>query len=192
MLEQGVPKLVDHDARRRAVADALLRVVRRDGIHAVSVRTVAAEAGTSPSALRHYFATQDELLAFAMLALLARTGDRVRSLLGNRTGPAGALSVLEEVLPVDDERRDEVQVWLAFVTRSLTEPSLRAIADEAEAAVRSAVEVAVGLAGGAPADVDPTYHLVDGLALHGTLWPHRYPPEHVRAVLVAHLAGLAG
>lgn len=192
MLEQGVPKLVDHDARRRAVADALLRVVRRDGIHAVSVRTVAAEAGTSPSALRHYFATQDELLAFAMLALLARTGDRVRSLLGNRVGPAGALSVLEEVLPVDDERRDEVQVWLAFVTRSLTEPSLRAIADEAEAAVRSAVEVAVGLAGGGPADVDPTYHLVDGLALHGTLWPRRYPPEHVRAVLVAHLAGLAG
>lgn len=37
---------------------------------------------------------------------------------------------------------------------------------------------------------DRTYHLVDGLALHATLWPLRYPPEHIRAVLAAHLDSL--
>ena len=46
--------------------------VRRDGVHEVSVRTVADEASTSPGALRHYFATQDELLGFALRAVVDR------------------------------------------------------------------------------------------------------------------------
>lgn len=185
-----MPKLVDHDARRQEVADALFRVVRRAGIHAVSVRTVAAEAGTSPSALRHYFATQDELLAFAMVALLQRAAARV-GLVRSLGGVDGAIAVLEELLPLDDERRDEVQVWLAFLVRAQTEPALRVIADEAETAVRSAADLAIRLAGGGADEVDPAYHLVDGLALHGTLWPQRYPPAHLRAVLAAHLARVA-
>jgi AcrR family transcriptional regulator len=41
-------------------------VIRRDGVAAASVRAVAREAGTSMGALRHWFATQDELLHFAM------------------------------------------------------------------------------------------------------------------------------
>ena len=50
-----MPRVVDHAVRRQELAEALWRVVRRDGVHEVSVRTVADEAGTSPGALRHYF-----------------------------------------------------------------------------------------------------------------------------------------
>ena len=67
--------------------------------------------------------------------------------------------------------------------------------DDAEAATRSVVHLAVGLLGAAvPGDAvaaaDRTYHLVDGLALHAALWPQRYPPEHQRAVLRGVLDGL--
>jgi AcrR family transcriptional regulator len=71
-----VPRLVDHAARRQEIAEALWRVVRRDGVHEVSVRTVADEAGTSPGALRHYFASQDELLGFALRAVVDRAAAR--------------------------------------------------------------------------------------------------------------------
>ncbi len=54
-----MPKIVDHDARREEIAQALWRVVRRDGIRAASVRTVAAEAGWSAGAVRYYFPDQD-------------------------------------------------------------------------------------------------------------------------------------
>ncbi len=61
-----MPKIVDHDARREEIAQALWRVVRRDGIRAASVRTIAAEAGWSAGAVRYYFPDQDGLLSFAM------------------------------------------------------------------------------------------------------------------------------
>lgn len=33
--------------------------------------------------------------------------------------------------------------------------------------------------------------MIDGLALPGALWPDRYPPAHLRAVLPTHLEELA-
>jgi AcrR family transcriptional regulator len=195
-----VPREVDHDVRRRDLAEALWRVVRRDGIHAVSVRTVAAEAGTSPSALRHYFASQDELLGFALTAMVERVRDRLLPVLADLRGRAGAERVLEEMLPLDRTRRDEYEVYLAFLGRALADPRLRAIRDDAEAQSRAAVRHAVQLladSGGLAGDRDPEvetdrlYPLIDGLALHGALFPHRYPPAHLRRVLATHLDGLA-
>lgn len=201
MLEQGVPRLVDHAARRSELAEALWRVVREQGIHQVSVRTVAARAGVSPSALRHYFTTQEELLGFALQSVVDRVAGRVLPQLPHLQGRSGAHAVLEELLPLDPDRRDEVEVYLAFNVRAHQDPALRAIRDDAEAASRRAVRHALRLlaedgALGAGRDpetqTDQTYPLVDGLALHGTLWPDRYPPAHLRRALHAHLDQLAG
>lgn len=191
-----MPKIVDHGARREEIAAALFRVVRRHGIHATSVRTVAAEAGTSPSALRHYFASQDELLAFALRATVDRVRARLQPLLPDLSGRAGALTVLEELLPLDATRRGETEVYIAFVTRAQPDPGLRRIRDAAETASRQAVQVAIGLLadGGhlgagrdRVAEADRTYAVVDGLALHGTLWPRRHPATRLRTVLRQHV-----
>ena len=195
-----MPREVDHAVRRQDLAEALWRVVRRDGIHAVSVRTVAAEAGTSPSALRHYFSSQDELLGFALTAMVDRVRDRLGPVLPTLHGRDGAERILEELLPLDDQRRDEYAVYLAFIGRAQADPRLRAIRDDAEAQERAAIRRAVqliaddgGLADGRDpeAETDRLYPLVDGLAMHGALFGHLYPPEHLRAVLAAHLDELA-
>lgn len=190
---------MDHVTRRQDLVEALWRVLRRDGIAAVSVRRVAAEAGTSPSALRHYFATQDELLGFALQAVVDRVADRVAPLLPSLHGRTGARTILHQLLPLDPDRRNEVEVYLAFVTRAALDPTLRGIRDRAETATRAAVRHALQLLADAgdlrdgrsvDAETDRTYPLVDGLALHSILWPDRYPPAHVREVLDGHLAGL--
>lgn len=194
-----MPREVDHAVRRRDLAEALWRVVRLDGIQAVSVRTVAAEAGTSPSALRHYFATQDELLGFALEAMIARVRARLEPVLPTLRGRAGAERLLAELLPLDAGRRDEVAVYLAFQVRSHADPRLAAIRDDAEALSRDAVRHAVtllaedGLGPGRDPEreTDRLYPMIDGLALHGALWPDRYPPAHLRAVLRTHLEELA-
>ena len=41
------------------------------------------------------------------------------------------------------------------------------------------------------AETDEFYPFIDGLAVHGTLRPARYPPEHLRRVLSRRLAQLA-
>lgn len=195
-----MPRIVDRDARRARLAEALWEVVRTQGIHHVSVRSVAARAGTSPSALRHYFATQEELLGFALQSVVDRVAARLVPLLPKLRGRSGAVHILEQLLPLDPDRRDEVAVYLAFNLRAHHDPALRAIRDEAETASRLAVRHALQLladegALGSGQDLetltDQTYPLVDGLALHGTLWADRYPPEHLRRALRDHLRQLS-
>jgi len=75
-----MPKVVDPVERRRELAEAVWRVIRRDGIEGASVREVAREAELSTGSLRHYFGTQSELLTFAMRSVMQRIERRVAAL----------------------------------------------------------------------------------------------------------------
>lgn len=182
-----MPKLVDHDARREALAGALWRVVMRDGVEAASVRRVAAEAGWSTGSLRHYFDSQPALLAFAMELVIDRVTRRVEAVSGSGTPREVAERALQEVLPLDDVRRAEMQVWLAFTTRSFVDPGLRELRDRAHVGVRTLCEGAAGLLGATPADAERLHALIDGLALHAVLDPATTTPARQRALLAAEL-----
>ncbi len=160
-----MPRQVDHDERREAIANALWRLVTRDGVEAASIRKVAAEAGCSAGSLRHYFDSQSQLLAFAMELVIDRVGSRIAAL-----QPDDHLGRLEQVLPLDDQRRAEAEVWLAFTARALVDPALRPLRDDAHRALRGLCEAA------APDRGEALHALVDGLALHGILDPGRTTP----------------
>src|SRR3712207_6009277 len=134
VLSRGVPRIVDADQRRTELAEAVWRVIRRDGVPGASVRTVAREAGTSMGALRHWFATQDELLHFAMTLVSERARARAEAVAASG-GPLAPrlLRVLEEILPLDDERRAETEVWLALTARALVDPRLAELRDRSAA-----------------------------------------------------------
>ncbi|MGC4889940.1 TetR/AcrR family transcriptional regulator [Micromonospora sp. DT227] len=190
-----MPKIVDHDARRAELAAAMWRVVYRDGVGAATVRSIAAEAGWSPSALRHYFATQTELLVFAMEHVMAEATERFAA--GDRTGPTRQVvqRMLEELLPLDRQRAREAEVWLLLAARVPVDPAARERMTEADDGVRRAAELAVALLTGAePADEAATarlHALLDGLTLHALLHPDRMPPARIRELLAAHLDQLA-
>lgn len=116
-----MPKIVDHATRREEIAEALWRVVRRDGIRAASVRTVAAEAGWSAGAVRYYFPDQDGLLSFAMDLVSRRVTERIGAIEAKGSVPAIVLRYLDEVLPLDAERRAEFDIWLAFMAQAQAE-----------------------------------------------------------------------
>ncbi|WP_324275022.1 TetR/AcrR family transcriptional regulator [Blastococcus brunescens] len=197
-----MPRIVDAEQRRRELAAAVWRVIRRDGVTGASVRAVAREADTSMGALRHWFATQDALLRFAMLLVTERARARIEAVVGDGPLlPSHVLAVLEETLPLDDERRAEAEVWLALVARALVDPDLAALRDRAAADLHglcSAVVVALTEAAEEPLGVDVPleaerlYAVLDGLALHALTRPAALPADRARAVLEAHLAGLRG
>ncbi len=60
-----------------------------------------------------------------------------------------ARRVLHEPLPLDAERRAEMQVWLAFTMRSLTDPELRPLRDEAHTGLRTLCRDVVAALGAA-------------------------------------------
>jgi AcrR family transcriptional regulator len=186
-----MPKFVNREQRREELADALWRLVVREGIGAPSLRRVAAEAGWSTGSLRHYFATQSELLAFAMELVVQRVTDRVGRLLPSADPRETAERVLHEVLPLDAERRAEMQVWLAFTARSLVEPELRELRDQAHSGLRSLCATAVGLLGGGTTDAERMHALIDGLALHAVLDPATTTPERQIELLGTELDALS-
>jgi AcrR family transcriptional regulator len=188
-----MPKVVDHEQRREELAAALWRLVLREGIEAASVRRVAAEAGWSTGSLRHYFETQSELLAFAMELVVQRVSERVAALPRDAAPRALAERALHEVLPLDDERRAEMQVWLAFTARSLVEPGLRELRDRAHAGLRSLCRAAADLLAAPDPErqAERLHALIDGLALHAVLDPATTSPARQVELLAAQLDALS-
>jgi AcrR family transcriptional regulator len=198
-----MPKIVDHDARREEIAEALWRVVRRDGIGAASVRTVAAEAGWSPGAVRYYFPDQTGLLGFALELVTRRVSERVAALRPTGSPQTWALRYLEQVMPLDDERLAEFEVWFAFLAQSRAET-------EADGVLRRLVEPVHTELGGLchsvllalreagalrprldlTAEAERLHALVDGLSLHVATNAQLMPPDRVRTVLRKHLGTL--
>lgn len=187
-----MPKVVDHAARREQLAAALWRVVVREGVEAASLRRVAAEAGWSVGSLRHYFETQGELLRFAMELVVRRVTERVAALPWEGDPIRAVTELLHQFLPLDADRRAEMEVWLAFAARALVDPGLRELRDESHDSVRRVCRLAVELIGAPEPELEAErlHALVDGLAQHAIVAPEVTTPDRQRRLLAAHLRSL--
>jgi AcrR family transcriptional regulator len=184
-----------HSRRRAQLVEAVFRIVRRDGVEHVSVRTVAREAGLSMGSLRHYFGTQAELLAFSLAEVERRLRARLATL--DTAGPPRRTleRVLHLLLPMTPELRDEHGIWLAFVGRATADPALHTlnarVYDELRELLRPLVAAVVGPDRDADLETDRLYALVDGLVLHSALRPERWGPARLAAVVGHHLDTIA-
>ena len=192
--------------RRSAVAQAVLSVVARQGLEQASLRNVADEAGLAIGSVRHYFADHDELITFAMRELSRRIGDRIRTHAERLLAPDGRTDrraateeLLAEFLPLDEARREEAALWLAFTAAARTRPELRPCAADMQAdlhTLMSRVLYEARCADGMPDGIDIELEstrlaaLLDGLTLQATLLPDRYPPTLLRQVLRRHMDAL--
>ncbi|QNE19352.1 TetR family transcriptional regulator [Kribbella qitaiheensis] len=194
-----MPKIVDHDARREEIARALWRVVRRDGIRAASVRTVATEAGWSAGAVRYYFPDQDGLLNFAMDLVSRRVRERISALQPTGRATEIALRYLEEVIPLDSDRQAEFDIWLSFVAQAQAESGagglrehLGPIQDGLRGLCHSLLVTLAdngGLRTGLDLELETErlHALIDGLSLHTSMQPSVTTPARVREILTDHL-----
>jgi AcrR family transcriptional regulator len=195
-----VPKLIDRDTRRHEIAHAVWRIVVRDGVSAVSIRDVAAEAGLAVGSVRHVFSTKAELLEYSMALVHDQTRERVTEHFAIKDPRKFAEAVLAELMPLDDRRRIEMAVNMAVVAESPSHPALRRVALDAQKAVADACAVVLARLRDEKLvrrDADLAYEterlhaLVDGLALHALTADRKdLRPRAILAVLRKHLAEL--
>ncbi|WBB67949.1 TetR/AcrR family transcriptional regulator [Micromonospora sp. WMMD812] len=125
-----MPRRVDHDLRRRQIGEALLRIADTRGLHATSLRDVAAEAGVSLRLVQYYFHTRNELLLAALgylgEQLSARVQRRVRALGAPPTPRDVLYGTLTAILPTDAESRRLTRTYAAYYALALAEPALAA------------------------------------------------------------------
>ncbi|MFB7614631.1 TetR/AcrR family transcriptional regulator [Kitasatospora sp. NPDC056181] len=123
-----MPKLVDHEERRAHIIDALLRAAASGGLHAVTMRSVAIEAGVSVRLVQYYFDTKEQLLLAALARLAVRMGERVRDrtrLTGPSAAPRDVIeAILLEAVPTDEESRTFHLVYTEYAVLSVTDPAL--------------------------------------------------------------------
>ncbi|MFE4021567.1 TetR/AcrR family transcriptional regulator [Streptomyces sp. NPDC059101] len=112
--------------KRLRIIEAVWRIAAERGLHAASMREVAAEAGVSVRAVQYHFADKHRLLVEA-LQLLHEENERIaRSRIRfDPADPRGLLrGVLDEFLPLDAQRAAALRVFAAYYARSLTDPAL--------------------------------------------------------------------
>ncbi|GAA3185535.1 hypothetical protein GCM10017688_45930 [Streptomyces ramulosus] len=193
---EPAPEPAAASPRRRQIAEAVWRIAAGRGLHAASMREVAAEAGVSLRTVQYHFTGKHQLLVDALRLLHDDNERRARARVRHDADdPRGLLrAVLEEFLPLDAERRTALRVLAAYYSRSLTDPALAAVflAPEhpLEDLVAGLLEHARAQGRCAPG-VDPRHEadlLVSGVTgLGGDLLHGRRPREDVLRVLGYHL-----
>lgn len=194
-----MPKVVDHDQRRQEVLDAAWRVICRAGIDRATVREIAAELDSSTGTVSHYFRDKDQILLSALQYCAAQTGERMLAVLERSAGLAALRAVLLEALPLDDRRRAEWSVWLAFWARGLTMAAYRTEQQQRYAEYQALIEHA--LRGAVDSDeLSDTVNLadeavrlianIDGLGVRAMLDPDGLPADRIIELLDNHLQTL--
>ncbi|MEU8998089.1 TetR family transcriptional regulator C-terminal domain-containing protein [Streptomyces caniferus] len=177
-----MPKQVDHESRRRQIADAVCQLADESGLEGVTLRDVAGRAQVSMGAVQRCFGTKEEMLVFA----LGQIGERVAARVSARLTASPAQSArtalghaATEVSLVHEEHRAEARVWLAFVAQAAVSPPLAGILRTNYAHLQVLFARLIAEASGTP-DPDRAARtllaLADGLTTH-VLIGHLSPAE---------------
>ena len=194
-----MPKIVGHDEKRKQIAEAAWNIIRKEGVEKASIRRVAAEAGMSSGALRHYFSTQDEMLLFIMNYYLEEGKKRSQNKEWSENPVQAVEEVLLELVPIDEEKKIETSVWWILALRSLTSDTIKDKKDEMTDGTyelaNSMIEI-LALKGvlsdsmNAELEKSRLTALIEGLSIHALLRPDVYSPEKVKEVIRYHLETL--
>ncbi|MFB6978553.1 TetR/AcrR family transcriptional regulator [Streptomyces scopuliridis] len=119
-----MPKIVDHDARRRLIIVSVWALVSRRGLAALTMRELAAKAGYANGGLAPYFRDKDEILLAAFQYACEATERRFEPAVAHTGGLAGLRGLCHELMPLDETRLLEARVLIAFWDRALYDPRL--------------------------------------------------------------------
>lgn len=167
-----MPRKIDRDQRKAQLAEAVWRIILARGVGAVSVRSVAEEAGVAVGSLRHVFPTRAELLEFSAELMVQRARERILALPRSEDYQQYALDVLLQLLPLEPDSRAELEVNIALIAEAPALPELVTIRNHAYQQLGEACTQLVELLVQRPRDgqvlgqARRLHALIDGLALH--------------------------
>ncbi|MEK6452703.1 TetR/AcrR family transcriptional regulator [Caldifermentibacillus hisashii] len=188
-----MPKIVDHDNRKKAIAEATWQVILEQGMKGATVRNIARKAGLSLGALRHYFSTQEELLIYAMDLVKERVTERVEKIaLKNLPPKEMVLQMLLEIVPTNETTRAEMEVWLEFVLYFRNKGNRESQNDGILEGIQKLLD-SLDRARFLKNEIDKDLEterlcaLIDGLAIHAILNPERLTKERIISILAHHI-----
>ncbi|RJO74122.1 TetR family transcriptional regulator [Nocardia panacis] len=180
-----MPRIVDHEQRRRAISAAACRVIAASGVANTTVRDIAAEAGCTTGMVVHYFAGKREVLRAALAAASSTVAERVAAGISQTTD---LYALLGHFLPLDRTRTEEWRVWIAFRDSALQDEELARDHRERYRAWHEGVRLVLITAGhraGPALDevAEALMVVIDGIGIQAVFDPERFTPERQLALL---------
>ncbi|MFI6081770.1 TetR/AcrR family transcriptional regulator [Streptomyces sp. NPDC051217] len=194
-----MPARIDLEQRRKDVIEAGFRLLVAEGLSGLSLRKVAAESGLNIGSVRHYFDDHQNLLIAAATEVSDRMGKRLtRYSTDTLVGLEGESAVdafqalVEELLPIDEERRVESIVLMEFIVAARVNPIFRPVTEKMAADMRLVITDALVVLD-VPEPAEEAERLVavlgglivDSVTPHGSLGVAR-----LRKTLRAHLCSI--
>jgi len=189
-----MPKIVDHEKRRKQIAEATWRVILERGMEGATVRNIAKEAQISLGSLRHYFSSQDELLVYAMKLVKEQATERINKITSLDLPPKEmVLKILLEIVPINQENMVEMEVWFSFIAYARHQEDvfdiqndgifigMKKLIDYLEHSNLLRKDLDKEL------ETERLYALIDGIALHAMLEPKRVDRNRIIDTIVYHL-----
>ncbi len=184
-----MPRIVDHAARRAELAEAVWSLIREQGLAGVTIRNLTERSGWSSGAIRHYLPHRQAILTFGAQHLNERIEHRLTHLPPAPDLREHLLQFLQVMLPLDDEGRLWMEVWLAYVGGAVSEQTYadtQGLLYENLNRQLTTLLQDLGQAGWAlrhpPVDAAAHLHaLLDGLGIHVLM--QRMTPQQAKATL---------
>lgn len=119
-----MPAVIDHDARRTALAEIAADLVATGGSDAATVRAVATAAGFSTKAVTHYFPDKRALMLLTYRH--AALSSQARTDASQPDGRGDIAALLHALLPSDARVMRDWQVWFSFWGLAIADPEFAA------------------------------------------------------------------
>jgi AcrR family transcriptional regulator len=187
--EVVVPRLVDHDLRRRQILEGSFRLFAAHGYAALTMRNLAGELGVSTGALYHYFEGKEELFQAMFRQITDRVILEAKTEIGGEDGSAARMEGLGRFLEGRAEDLQQTLLVALDYVRNQRDPASQEFVHTTLADFADALEEELHL---------PDPHLARSLLsfMLGALVQRALDPQAVdlraHLQLVAGLAQLAG
>ena len=185
---------LDHDERRRRIAEVVVDVIASEGLDAATVRRIAAAVGYSTTVVTHYFADKNDLLFSAYHIMSEIASARFEKIY--RRDPTDLVGYLISMSALENA---DLALWRTFIAiwdRSLRDPAfaaeLHSWIDEALVRIQAFIKALN------PQCADPArvarrlFALIYGISVQLVFDPKSWSIEAVRHALTTEIESLVG
>ncbi|KZY58706.1 hypothetical protein A3742_16375 [Oleiphilus sp. HI0071] len=111
-----MPKIVDHEERRAAIARGAVEAIAKYGIHKVTMIKFAEAGGCTEGMVNYYFDNKDHVLQAALEQVIESTKERLEQAI--QANPNDLEGLLLQTLPINETVQKEFCVWRDFWQRA--------------------------------------------------------------------------
>jgi TetR/AcrR family transcriptional repressor of bet genes len=180
------------DVRRHELLRAAFQIMKRDGLHQVTIDKIAREVGASRGIIHHYFKNKLELIELTLRAAHASRSVRVAEMLRHSQTPSERLwAVVSVNLDPAYLERGFCRLWISFSAEAWRNAQLSRLHRAVYKRERSNLLHALSAMAPRAQAMDVVFGitaLIEGFRLRVALWSNEFEPALASAQVLSFLS----